>query len=337
MNLHNLLSQQQIVKRNLPLNVTEKDLKYFRLHLYRVIPEIIIDKAKNCLVFGTGVVYTNKFLPDSLLYYDQHIQKDFYLKTFFSGLLKVRFRLFTRNKIAFVTNEWSNNYFHWFTEVIPRIILIKSLYPDITFLFLFKLNEQYQLPSIKQLGIKFYSRKLHFAYIRNLLFSNAFANLSGHYDPMLIKEVRSIFKSSTNRCKDAPELIYLYREGHKRKIVNNDLVNLTFKNFGFEIKSFESVSLAEQIGYMSNAKVLASVHGAGLTNMLFVPENTKILELSKENEVMDKCYFNLASALDLDYWYLFCKAENDHDSYVNCNLIVDIQKLKNTLIHILAI
>ena len=61
---------------------------------------------------------------------------------------------------------------------------------------------------------------------------------------------------------------------------------------GFDIIQFEDFSFAEQVKIAFNSKVLVSLHGAGLTNMLFMDKGNYVVELRQENDQINNCYFS---------------------------------------------
>jgi capsular polysaccharide biosynthesis protein len=80
---------------------------------------------------------------------------------------------------------------------------------------------------------------------------------------------------------------------------------------------------------MSQTIHLIGLHGAGLTNMLFMREGGKVLELRNQNDAHNNCYFSLASELNLDYFYLLNQG-NTNDTHT-VDIIVDIDELRNNL------
>ena len=67
----------------------------------------------------------------------------------------------------------------------------------------------------------------------------------------------------------------------------------------------EDWSYEEQISYTSRASVLLSLHGAGLTHMLFMPKGSKVIEIRLDGDSLNNCYFSMASGLDHDYFYIY--------------------------------
>ena len=84
---------------------------------------------------------------------------------------------------------------------------------------------------------------------------------------------------------------------------------LILKKFGFETVASEQLSFAEQVKLFARAEVVVTPHGAGLGNLLFVPEGCKVLEILDRDYVNDH-YYNLSSILGLNYYYQLCTSVN---------------------------
>jgi len=155
---------------------------------------------------------------------------------------------------------------------------------------------------------------------------------SGQHNEEIIRALRTLLVEYF--CKQNPSrpqgLVYISRRhASRRRIANESEVIEILKNFGFDIIETESLSFSEQVRLFSSARHLISNHGAGLTNMMFMAAGANVLELrhSSANELT--CYFNLASALDLNYFYQVC-ATTEADEHI-ANLIVDTDDLRETV------
>ena len=82
------------------------------------------------------------------------------------------------------------------------------------------------------------------------------------------------------------------------------------------------LSFKEQVSIVFHAKCLISNHGAGLTNMLFMEADTAVLEFRHYEDTHNNCYFSLASALNIKYFYQTCQS----DYSINSNTPREIQK-----------
>ncbi len=156
---------------------------------------------------------------------------------------------------------------------------------------------------------------------------------SAQYNPAVMKQIALEFKSGINLNTNKGRRIYVSRrKAQRRKIINETEVEILMREFDFEVINFEDHSLDEQISIMHHTDILVSMHGAGLTNLIFCKPCTSVLEISLKNQTMDKCYFNLANAMDLKYYYQFCESNNDITDYHNSDLIVSLEDLKINLI-----
>ena len=133
------------------------------------------------------------------------------------------------------------------------------------------------------------------------------------------------------------ERIYVTRaKAQKRKIINEAEVLLIMKALGFVVIYFEDYNLDEQISIMHHTKILVSMHGARLTNIMFCNSGVSVLELILKNQIMDKCFFNLANAMDLKYYYQFCESDNDLNDYHTADIFVDSNELEKNLHKIIS-
>jgi hypothetical protein len=64
--------------------------------------------------------------------------------------------------------------------------------------------------------------------------------------------------------------------------------------------------------------------------MLFMPSGASVLELRHQTDCVNNCYFTLASALDLKYFYQTCPSVADLDPHA-ADLVVDSSILRTNL------
>ena len=81
---------------------------------------------------------------------------------------------------------------------------------------------------------------------------------------------------------------------------------------------------------------MISNHGGGLTNILFMKSGSSVLELRQSGDSHNNCYFSLASALYLKYYYQLCHSENPDEDAHTADLIVDCRRLRKNIEQILA-
>ncbi len=85
--------------------------------------------------------------------------------------------------------------------------------------------------------------------------------------------------------------------------MNEDEILNLLKSYGFTVIVLESMSVLEQAALFSQAKIIISPHGSGLTNLVFCQPGTKVIELFTPNYVYH-CYWWISNLIGLDYYYL---------------------------------
>ena len=103
------------------------------------------------------------------------------------------------------------------------------------------------------------------------------APLDLHREEYLVKtrELFTTHKKSQNR-------VYISRKNAThRKLLNEDKVESLLEDYGFKTVQAESLSFKEQVLLFSSCSHLITNYGSGLSNVLFMQNNAKVLELRK--------------------------------------------------------
>ena len=330
------------VSRKLPINLKKYDKKLF-LHEQDIkIKKPLIIKRRNIYVFNNTL---KKFK-----YYKFHFKHwklknpslIWKLKNFIKDLL---FFLFSKKnnhtqevieKAIWLTNEKSNRYFHWMLDVGQRMQLVidNINYQDlIEYKFLIPkkyFENEYVKSVVKIYNIKYILLEDHKLYkIKNLIIPFHLAP-SGNYNPDVVKAMRSTFHNSHKQTvtHNNEKKIWISRQNSRiRKIKNYREVEKILKSNGFNIVDFDKKNFLEQLKIVINADILGGLHGGGLANMLFLRQGKKIIEIRGINDNLNNCYFSLASALNLEYYYFLASVKDD-DFYHN-DYVIDEEKFSS--------
>ena len=114
----------------------------------------------------------------------------------------------------------------------------------------------------------------------------------------LIRDTMLPMKTSNSGRK-----IFLTRKG-RRCFDNQTRLEGIAISYGLEIVDTEGMSVEDQIRLFSEVGVLVANHGAGLTNMIYMPFGGKVLEMFSTKWKND-CYFRLASIMRHEYACIF--------------------------------
>lgn len=329
------LSQETLAKRKLPVNFDQAQLPIFEGELQRSIPQSRLLRFKNIRVSSEGLLFKGtNILPESFAF-PNHLEewKMRSVLKFFAKNYVVRRTRRVDSEALWITDYWSNGYFHWIADALARLYVVRDRIDDLRLLLPAGYqNFDYVNSSLAAFGVKNveFVGPTEVLECRSLLMPTHTAP-SGHYNEAIIRGVRNVLLSAYGDS-DRGEKIYISR-GHapKRRIVNEDDISEILSKSGFQTIHAEELSFAQQVQISSRARYLVSNHGAGLTNMLFMPENGSVLELRHQTDSINNCYFTLASALNLNYFYQPCRPVSDGPDPHSADLIVNTEELENNL------
>ncbi|AFM04307.1 hypothetical protein Fleli_1917 [Bernardetia litoralis DSM 6794] len=326
--------ESRITKRKSAKNIIQEDNDLFAHELEKQLPSIHVLKLSNTYLVNGYLVKIAGFKNYNSYTHTYSISKKRIILNFAKVILS---NLLSKTKhienAIFATDNWSDGYFHWLTDVLPRTLVAKkSNTNNNAELLLPKKLEGYDFAKItgKKLHQKLYFYEKNQVYqIKEIILPSHIAN-SGNYDKELMQEIRKLF-TSPQKVQNLGKKIYISRQKSRfRKINNEDEVQQLLKKYNYETHYFEDYNFEKQIELMQQTTSLIGLHGAGLTNMLFMNPNTKILEIRNQEDKHNNCYFSLASDLDIDYYYLLSEGDSSHTHTVNIE--VNIRKLEQSIL-----
>lgn len=318
------------ITRQKPKNLKACDNDLFQHELKTVIPDHKVVKLWCCRFdIFTFTAYSNREKFESLqLRYG-------YTNRRFLGKHKISFVY----KAYIILDHWSANYFHWVTEVLPKIFILIEKEPTVSLLipdWLFKYSFiEETVKRIPQLKYKIISNRNPFFILRGIAVDLKL--ISGNYNPVVLQQVHSFFKKSIQvQKKETAQRIFIYRSiTHGRGIINFEEVLHVLKKYNIQVVDFAELNWLEQFELMQNTSLLIGVHGAGLTNMMFMPTSSKVVELRKKGDATNNCYFSMASALNHGYWYILCDVDNAEEVTQKNNFYLDNKALETILIDLI--
>ena len=158
---------------------------------------------------------------------------------------------------------------------------------------------------------------------------------TGNYNEHIIGSLRGLYTDNYQHARGAGtgSKIYISRgRAPRRKLANEAECIAVLERYGFKTVYFEEHSFEQQVKIALDAQYLISNHGAGLTNMLFMKSGGRVFELRQKGDAFNNCYFALASALQLKYFYQLCDPENANSA----NLMVDCRLLRKNIEEMLS-
>lgn len=332
----------------LPENTTASDRSIFEAYLNDPIPRMHIKQMPAFRVKSDGVLFRNgRILHEGSPYYFQPehpVNTQSYLPHIRKRLFRRVFRYYCidnaisiKTPCAWLTDTFSQHYFHWVVETLPR-------------LFLWTLVDTGNRPVVLA------KKLLRYAYVRQSLEWFRNRNFIFLEDGQLYRFTKATYLSPMGKPYqfNAPLLqafnafiraalpvrtalplrkVYINRAGSKKRIASNGAeVDAVFREHGFEIVHMEDLDLLQQAQLAGSCAVIAGIHGAGLANMIFAPPGNRVLEL-QQNMGWPSVYYRMANALGNPYYYQFCPTTDNQPqgANINANITINLAQLEQVL------
>lgn len=321
------------------LELYSKNVKYIHLPNIRslflthdIVREIC--SYKQVLLTPTNHIFVNyKYIPSGkfIVYDDKKLS--FYQKL--ALLIKFNFIKKPENlsgEYIWVYDIWSCNYYHWFSETLPKIFEIRKIRPNAKVL----LPQEFKKYSYIEESLALLDLPIHWieqiesSYKIQLLYTvyNNPINDIPDFDwqKLLVTHLKDVL---TLPKDNAIRKVYVSRRHARyRKIVNEDELIPILNQHNYEIVYAEELTFQEQITLFSQTKILISMHGAALTNMMYMNEDSIVLEIrNKDWSSQPLCFFQLANNFNIQWNYLEStpiEPENNfNDVIIDSNLLLD--------------
>lgn len=326
------------VRRAPPANFDPADRALFEHEFERDIPATRLLELRGVGVSPEGMLFKGlRLLPQS--FSSPVIMRRFLarrrsvVKFFVKNYLLRRRRRFG-GECLWVVDDWSYGYFHWLADALARLYAAREALGRATLL----LPRQFERMDFVRasLGVFGVGRVEYVGddeagFCERLLVPTHTAP-SGNYNEEVARGLRDLFAAAYGAAGDAAERVYLSRgRAPKRRVANEPELLGALEEFGFRVVHFEEHPFAEQVRIAQGARHLVSNHGAGLTNMMFMPEGGSVLELRRAGERERNWFFNLASAMRLKYFYQNCPPADPSEDAHTADLVVDPGRFRENL------
>ena len=200
-------------------------------------------------------------------------------------------------------------YFHFILEVLPNVLHALKKYPKAQ-LLLHPDSGDYVWAALKitaQLEKEDLVVATNPVRVDHLVFAT-FSNYSGYVPPEDIRVLQEKVPGVSSQ-ETEPKSYYISRKlTPKRSLLGEAELEEALKALGFEVVYLEKLSLREQIDLLANAKLVVGPHGAGLSNLVWMQEPGKVLEIFPA-DLYNDCFARLSLTLGHEYDFVRCDTE----------------------------
>ncbi len=235
---------------------------------------------------------------------------------------------------------YGGNYYHWVFDCFSRLMLV-SKEVQRTGKYLVEHSLPYQKAYLRLFGIELercIEPSLHLHLLPQTLHVPSLPGDPGIVPPETVAFLRQLRDRATAPISSPYRRVFLIRTGHIRTIANNDEVINLLEQHEFQCIDPSELSVEQQMRLLVEAKIVVSVHGAALTNIVYCTPETTVLELMPE-AYTNNCYRHLAHVCQLRYDRFVCKSVHPQagvSSKSTSSLYIPVISFKEKLLSVLA-
>lgn len=317
-----------VIERQQPVNTDGSGVSGFYSSVDPGFKAVRLYRYRQVNVTPEGIVFRRLQIDRDLLIYPQHRQIYNWLYLASSIVKRKKVVLPAGEKYLLCFDYWSNSIFHWMCDALPRLEAVKELAKECVLLLPEFYEYTYIHETLKAFQFKdiFLMKDNSYVHCENL-YAPEQITTSGQIRPDNILSLRQTllhhFKPAFTGKINYPNIYVSRSKARFRKVLNEEELLPVLKKHGFELLYFEDFSVAEQIELCYHAVNLVSIHGANLTNIIFMQPGANVMELRKRNDTQNNYYYELADSAGCNYFHLDCAAEDPEPHKNTFSLHVD--------------
>ena len=240
-----------------------------------------------------------------------------------------------------------NNYYHNLIDFYQRLLLANRFMDKKIILGTFN-YENVISKIINTLNIKNEISYVDYSfrkYTKSIFVVNDFTRAANLYNKLFAKNDLELKKFTYISRKDS----------NHRHLSNEDEVIEMLKNYGFGIYELSKMDFDSQIKLFSSSSIILSLHGAGLTNLVFSQPGQKVIEIVPNMFLNDDDFFspleqtqfdnyqrlyfkNICRVNKLKHFFYFANTPDKNinttnlmSNYTKLNLKINIERFKTFL------
>ena len=280
----------------------------------------IIQSQQSITTVSSGLLldtYYRNYLKDSRVYI--RISSKLYDCNYLRYYFKPKILSFD-SILNLGTASASVNYYHFLFDLIPKVSSkINQLceYNLITFTGPKSrmLEELISLLGINDITVVMNNKTSYFG--KSVCTPSNLAEV-GDPDNKTIESILALYSRISGNVKKTryPKKIYVTRmNASKRRVLNETDLIFEFRKENISVVKLEEYSLIDQYFMFKDAELVIGAHGAGMSNIVFCKEGTKIIEMFPSN-YLEPCMFNIASMINLDYKNIVFESSDKNNDFL---------------------
>jgi len=233
-----------------------------------------------------------------------------------------------------LTDLYLGGFYHWFGEIMPKLEVLARAGVDLR-------HERVLVPACRFATYVIESLAAYgvvaevveegtYAAVERLTFVPRLTP-SGNYRPAAMHGLAETMRRCAGATSGADRIYVTRRRATKRRLMNEEQILPSLARHGFQVVCMEDLSLAEQIRLAAGSGIIAGLHGAGLTHMLWMPTGGRVLEIRPRGDAVNNCYYGLASDLGHAYYYALARKRSSLVTSQRADVDVDVECFERAL------
>lgn len=249
---------------------------------------------------GAGMLIGSAVIPENYRELSLHIP----IRALAATLVRPRGKLL--DSAVTLVNAWSDSYFHWVTEILPRVAVLMEAGINCPSPIVRGKMKPWQRESLAMLGVEA-GRVVEAAgciLARRLLIPGFPRALAEDCEfsvpsPWSLEVMRKRICGSS-ACADGANVWISRRKAWGRRILNENEVLALLSDLKFQVAMLEDMTFSAQVELFRRARVVVGPHGAGLANIAFCRQGTRVVEVV--GKFVNASFLTLAASLGLRYF-----------------------------------
>ena len=216
---------------------------------------------------------------------------------------------YVAESVAVVTCSMPYNYYHWMIEAIPRLGMYAEAGAEIDRVYA-PTRQRFQRETLRLLGLS------GARVIRGTQNAHVEAEqlVASSWNPASTRRTVGFLHNRLTSHLDAHEhsglRVFISRRKRGKRVITNDAeIFEKLQPLGFRRYELETMSVGDQIKLFYNAECVIGPHGAGLANIAFCREGTKVIEINTPYRT-STCFYDIAHFRGLQYQLHIAKPDH---------------------------
>lgn len=231
-------------------------------------------------------------------------------------------------RVAYLSNTWPTNFYHWLCLTLPLLRYYEAAGVEVDRVYVGNELKPWQRRSLDLAGVPG-NRVVVGPCTADEIDVVVSTRRTGAIAPASVSWLRETL--GVRASASGTQRLFVGRgKTTTRRMLNEEAVAAALeRNFGFSYVLTSDMSLDEEIELFGNASAVVAPYGAALTNLLFAPSSTRVLELRARDAAFParSAFLELGRIIGQTYGVLVGEAVPEPKRAISSDIKIDVDAL----------